>query len=466
MADTRSPGKPGPRAVLPCGQVGARMRPNSPPEYESLRPASADGDLALTGGIKYHHSMKIWLKLFIGAVLGIVLGYLLPEANGTVLRVLGWLEGMAIRIGRYALVPVLFFSLVIAIYELRQDKRFWGHIFRTLLFVLGTTAFLIALGIIVTQIFTPGRIRIPREEQTEVAALEISRNFQELFPSNMFNALAGDGEYLFPFFIFAFFLGLGLSYDRNYSRPVISLIDSLSRIFYHVSAFFSEILSPVLIVLAAYWAVRFRETLKSGVFMELILLLGIFSAALAFVVFPLLLYFIKPKINPWAILYGSLGPALAAFFSGDINFSLPVLMQHAKENLGIRRRSNTITLSLYSVFGRAGSAAVAASAFIVVINSYSSLGVTTADLLSIGLKALAISFLLVRRPGDGAYAALAVLCMSYGRGYEAGYLILKPLAFYLIAVGTFLDVMLSCFSSFVLARFAGFQEDRTLRHYI
>jgi Na+/H+-dicarboxylate symporter len=109
---------------------------------------------------------------------------------------------------------------------------------------------------------------------------------------------------------------------------------------------------------------------------------------------------------------------------------------------------------------------VAASAFIVIINSYSSLGVTTADLLSIGLKALTLSFLLVRHPGDGAYTALAVLCMSYGRDYEAGYLILKPLAFYLIAAGTFIDVTLSCFSTFVLARLTGFQEDRTLRHHI
>jgi Na+/H+-dicarboxylate symporter len=416
--------------------------------------------------IKYHHYMKIWFKLFIGAVLGIVLGYLLPENNETVLRVLGWLEGMAIRIGRYSLVPLLFFSLLIAIYELRQAKRFWRDVFRTLLFVLGTAVFLISLGIIVTLFFTPDHIPISREEQTEEVLLEVSRNFQELFPSNMFNALGGGGEYLFPVFIFAFFLGLGFSYERNYSRQVISLADSLSRIFYRIAVFISEILSPVLIVLAAYWAVRFRGTLKSGVFLELALFLGIFSAVLAFIVFPALLYFIKPKVNPWAVLYGSLGPALAGFFSGDINFSLPLLMHHARENLGVRRRSNMITLSLYASFGRAGSAMIAASSFVVIANSYSSLGLTTADLFSIGLRALVLSFLLARHPGDGAYAALAVLCASFGRGYEAGYLILKPLAFYLIAAGTFLDVMLSCFSTFVLAQLTGFQENRTPRHYI
>jgi hypothetical protein len=56
--------------------------------------------------------------------------------------------------------------------------------------------------------------------------------------------------------------------------------------------------------------------------------------------------------------------------------------------------------------------------------------------------------------------------MSYGQGYEAGYLILKPLAFYLIAVGTFLDVMIASFATYALAKSSGFQEDKSLRHFI
>jgi Na+/H+-dicarboxylate symporter len=282
----------------------------------------------------------------------------------------------------------------------------------------------------------------------------------------MFTVLASGGEYLFPVYVFAFFLGIGLSYDRNYSKQVISLVDSLSRIFYHIIALFSEILSPVLIALGAYWAVRYRGVIQAGVFRDLILLLGVFSLVLVFGIIPLLLYFIKPRINPWAVLYGSLGPAIAAFFSGDVNFTLPVLLRHVKENLGVRRRANTISLPLLATFGRAGSAMVAAVAFIVIIKSYSSLGITAADIVSIGFRALFISFFLARHPGEGAYTALAVLSLGYGRGFEAGYLILKPLAFYLIAVGTFLDVTLSSFAAFLLAKFSGFQEDKSPRHFI
>jgi Na+/H+-dicarboxylate symporter len=143
-----------------------------------------------------------------------------------------------------------------------------------------------------------------------------------------------------------------------------------------------------------------------------------------------------------------------------------VLFQHLKENLGIRRRSNTVTVTLFAVFGRAGSAMVATVAFIVIINSYSSLGISISDIFVIASRALIISFLLGSRPGDGAYIALAVLCMGYGRGFEAGYLILKPLAFYLIATGTFLDVMISSVAAFVISRWSGFQEDRNLKQFI
>jgi Na+/H+-dicarboxylate symporter len=410
--------------------------------------------------------MKVWLKLLVGSLLGVLLGFLLPYENQKVLEVLGLLENIVIRIGRYAAVPLLVFSLTIAIYELRQDGHFWRLVFRSFLLMLGVSVFVIAAGIMVTLVFPPARIPILIEEQVEPVFLTVSQGILDLFPSNMFSALVTDGVYLLPVCIFAFFLGVGLSYDRNYTKQVISLIDSCSRIFYHIASFFSEILGLGIIILGAYWAVRYHGALRADVFRELIVLLGIFSAVLGLGILPLFLYFLKPKTNPWVQLYGSLGPALAAFFSGDINFTLPLLLRHVKENLGARRRSNTITLSLFTNFGRAGSAMVAAAAFIVIIKSYSSLGVTFADVFSIGFRALAISFLLARHPGDAAFTALAVLCIGYGRGFEAGYLILKPLAFYLIAIGTFLDVMIASFSTYALAKMSDFQEDKDMRHFI
>jgi len=410
--------------------------------------------------------MKVWLKFLIGAFLGMVLGFLLPSDNEAVSNTITWLGELAIRIGRYALVPILVFSLTIAVYELRQDGQFWGIVFKTFVVMICSSVFVIFAGILVTLVFPPSRIPILVVEQAEAISLNTMYNILQVFPSNMFAAVLSDGIYLLPICVFAFFLGMGLSYDKNYTKPIISIVDSLSRIFYHIASFFSEILGFVMIVLSAYWAIRFHTALSAEVFRDIILLLGIFSAVLGFGILPLFLYLLRPKVNPWKVLYGSLAQALAGFFSGDINFTMPVLLRSLKENLGIRRRSNTITVSIFSIFGRAGSASVAAIAFIVIINSYSSLGITMSDVFTIGLSALMISFLLAGYPGTGAYVALAVLSIGFGRGFEAGYLLMRPIFFYLIAVGTFLDVMITSVASCAIGYSSGFREKREPKHFI
>ncbi len=398
--------------------------------------------------------------------MGVILGFVLPEENQSVTAALEWLNRFAIQIGRYVLVPVLLFALVIAVYELRQDNKFWRLVFRTFFSIIICTTSIVVLGILVTNIFPPARIPILMEEQQELVALNLRERIFEIFPSNMFSVLSSGGIYLLPLCIFALFLGIGLSYDKIYTKPVISIIDSLSRIFYHIASLFSEMLGFVIIVLGAYWAVLFHGALKADVYRDIILLLGIFSIVLCFVMLPLCLYFLKPRVNPWAILYGSIAPSLAAFFSGDINFSIPVLLRHSKENLGIQRRANTVVITLFTNFGRAGSAMVAAVAFILIIRSYSSLQIPMETNLYIMLQAILISFLIANHPGDGAFTVLAVLCMGFGRGFEAGYLILKPIAFYLIAIGTFIDITLTSFAAYVISRISGFQEDKDIRHFI
>jgi len=409
--------------------------------------------------------MKVWIKLLIGAILGIALGHFLPD-NQRVTDSLVWLEQFVLSIGRYAIIPVLVFSLTISVYELRQDGQFWPLVIKNLLLIAVISMLVIGIGVLSTLAFPTARIPVMAEEQLDVIRLDVAQNIKDLFPNNMFSALAGEGVYLFPVYVFAFFFGMGLSYDKSYSKPIISITDSLSRIFLYILSFFIEILGFMMIVLSAYWMIRFKVVLQAGIFFNLVLLLGFIAAVLGFGILPLFLYFIRPKVNPWRVLYGSLGPAIAAFFSGDINFTLPVLMRHIKENFGVRRRSNVVSLSLFSSFCRAGSAMVAVVAFIFIYKSYSRMPIGSSVVMSIGIRAFVISFLLARHPGDGAYTALAVLCLGYGQGFEAGCLILKPMAFYLIAVGTFLDVMIASFSAYAIARLNGYIEVKSMKHFV
>ena len=411
--------------------------------------------------------MKVWFKLLMGSILGLLLGRFMPSENQQLLDILVWLSDLAIKIGRYAVVPIILFSLTIAVYELRQTGSFWPLVFRSILVILGSSVFVIGIGLLVISFFPFIRIPVLSGEDVETIALNLKESVNLLFPANMFSALVSDGIYLFPICVFAFFVGMGLSYDRSFSKSIIGLVDSLSRIFYYIGMFFSEILGLVIIVLSAYWAVRYRDILQDSRFLALISLLGVLSAVMGFVLLPLFLYFIGGKQYSFSAVYSSLGPALTAFFSGDINFTLPVLIQHAKENLGIRRRSIAVTAPLFTTFGRAGSAMVAAVAFMVIIKSYSSLEISRSVVISIGLNALFLSLCLARYPGSGAYIALAVLCQNFGDDVTAsGYLVLKPLAFFLISIGTFLDIMISFFASYAIGKISNLQEDRSPKNFI
>ncbi len=422
--------------------------------------------LTNTSRIKYSLQMKVWIKILAGSILGIVLGVLLPHNDPNVTSALIWLEALALRLGQYILAPLLFFSLAISIFELRKDDRMWPIIFKTMGIILGSALLLTGIGLLVVNIFPPGRVPILKEGMKEAITLDVSQSILDLFPENAFSALFGSGAWLAPISVFAFFLGAGLSYEKTHAKTITNLVDSLARVFYYVSAFFSELLGILMIALAAYWAVEFREALKLEVFHDILILFGLTSAITAFLVMPLCLYLFGPKTNPWKPLYGSIGPAITALFSGNYNFCIPVLFRHAKENHGVRRRVNTLSITLFSLFARAGSTMIAVMALFIILRSYSSLALEVGDIIGIGLTTIGISLVLSRHPGTGAYTALAVLCAWYGRDYEAGYLILKPIAFYLAAMGTLIDVVFASLGTWAIGKLEGAQEEKEVIHYI
>jgi Na+/H+-dicarboxylate symporter len=408
--------------------------------------------------------MKIWLKLAIGAALGAILGCLLPENHPVIMKIMTFLKDLALGAGRYTAVPLMVFSLTIGIYELRQEGKFWALLLRCFAMLVLSSVFIIALGIGAALLFSRDRIPVLVEQQAEEIIFSPAKNLLDVFPQNIF--FLNDGGYLFPLCVFSFFLALGLCFDKNYTKLAVSLTDSLSRIFFSIASFFSEIFGLLVIALSAYWAVQYKEVISTGIFAPVIRMLTILALILAGLVLPVMLFFIKKVKNPWKTLYGSLGPAIGAFFSGDYNFSIPLLITHLKENLGIRRRASAVTVALFSTFGRSGSAMTACVAFIVIVRSYSSLGISLSSIVSIGITAFFLSFLLARNSADAAFTALAVLCARYGHGFESSYLILKPLAFYLISVGVFIDIVTAALGSFAVACLTGFQENRPAARHI
>ncbi len=77
--------------------------------------------------------MKLWLKYLIGIGVGLVLALILPPSSVQSQATLDFIVDLVIRVGRYTLVPVLFFSVAVSAFKLRDEKQ----LYRTTAWTLG-----------------------------------------------------------------------------------------------------------------------------------------------------------------------------------------------------------------------------------------------------------------------------------------------------------------------------------------
>lgn len=394
--------------------------------------------------------MKIWIKILVGSIIGIVLGALLPGSEG-VREVFDYLTRLSIQMGRYVVFPLAFFGLLIGTHELRRERVMLPVYGRLALYLVGSTLLLVLVGMLTVLLFAPERVPIIVEEEQAQRLPGLGQMLLSLFPENLFQALVGAGSLLLPLLFLAFLLGVNLNYDLRVTSPVIQLADSLCRIFYHVNSLLCELFAFAMLVLAAHFLI----TLKGAdltLFRQMLVILGIDTALIVFAVYPALLYFLGERGNPYKWLYALIAPALVAFFSGDNYLAVSMLTKHGKESLGVPRRLGATVYPLFAVFGRAGSAMVAAATFLLVLKSYSSLEISFLQFLWTLLFSLIVSLGLGSVPGLGAYVALSALCTIYGKGLQEGYLILRPMAALMVSFGALLDVLTSGLISWLIAK--------------
>lgn len=409
--------------------------------------------------------MKIWIKYILAASLGILAAFLLPFNISNVQKTIDFLTEMSLRFGRYMLLPFLFFSMTLAIYKLRNT----GKLFHTTAYVVAisliSSLLLVVLGVITTLMIKLPRIPISVEKMTSSANLDIPTRLMELLPYSSFSVFL-DGSFLLPLFIFAGFIGAGCASDANASKLTVNLLDSLSKVFFAVMSFFVDMFAFAIIFITCTWTLAFKDILRSGVFTPLILLLAGEFVLIALIVYPLVLKLFFKEKTPYRVLYASIASLVAAFFSADINISLGVAIKHLKESLGVKRRIAAVAAPVFSVFARGGTALVTATAFIVILRSYSGLAIPFAEIVWIAFISFLISFFLGGIPIGGAFLSLTVLCTLYGRGFDATYLLLKPIAFILGSFATAIDASTMIFGSYLVGSRLKLNEYRELKKYI
>lgn len=394
--------------------------------------------------------MKIWLKYLIGIALGIISAFVIPVDSPTAQSVLNFISDLVIRFGRYIIIPLLFFSVATSIYKLREENQLLKTSIWTFSTIIISSLGLTLLGIISALLIKLPRIPITVEKINEASQFNWQTLLTKLFPYSALETLL-DGSYLLPCFIFAGLVGGAAASDKNDSKVAFSLFESLSKVFYTVLAFVIDILCVGMVAIMARWTINLRHIFELKVYNYLILVLFVDFVLITFVIYPIILRTLCHDHHPFKVIYASIAPLMVAFFSGDTNLTLGLNMHHGKENLGIRRRVNSVSFPLFAIFGRGGSALVQSICFVLIMRSYSYLGITILDVLWITGISFALSFALAEIPSGGPFFAITIMCSLYGRGFETGYLLLRNVAPIICAFAAAIDCITAIVGSYIVA---------------
>jgi Na+/H+-dicarboxylate symporter len=409
--------------------------------------------------------MKLWIKYLIGIVLGVLCAIVFPLDSAGASAVLSFITDMIIRFGRYIVIPLMFFTALIAVYKLRDIKILLKTGAWTTGIIIASSFLLTLIGLLSILIIRLPRIPITGEKEATSFSLNPGDIVRALFPYSAFSTLE-NGSLLFASFLFASFIGGACTGDKIAFKPIITLSDSLSKLCYNIATLFTEILSIGMIAIMCKWAVQFRTVIAGGVFVPFILLLTADFLIVAFVVYPLIIYYVCNDPHPYRVLYASICSVLVAFFSGDTNLTLPLNIRHGKESLGIRRRINGVTYPLFSVFARGGAGLVTTAGFIMIWRSYSSLNIPFTDVLWLLFTSFGLSLLLGGFPSGGAFIALTALCIKYSCGFESGFQLLKPAAPIICSFAAAFDALTAMFGSYLVAVKTKMIEHHSIPHFI
>lgn len=410
-------------------------------------------------------TMKLWLKYAFGIAMGAILYIALPPSmiHGT--AVISFLADISQKIGAYALILTLVAGLPISAFRLSEKGSFARPYFRSLLFFIAGLLLASALGIAAAMIARPAPLPLVSESGT-IQSLDPLELLRATFPANIFSVFPGATTWFLPIALFALAFGLALAHDPVMSRPILPTLDVLSRAAYLINTFITEILGILLIPVSLYLFLSLRNSGFPPEYRGIILFSVASTIACVAGVFPLAYRIFGGRRNPYAMLYGMLGPLLASAASSSMLFSSGTSLRHISENLGVKRDRNALLFPSALIVGRIGSAFIVAAAFISMLLSYSRNSPSIGQL--IGIAVLVPLAVIVGSAGlrSDVLLMLSLSCALFGQGFQNGATLLVPVALPLSMCAAVLDTAWMMFSVSLLAELRGERSSKKARNYI
>ena len=320
--------------------------------------------------------MKMYQKILIAMIVGVVSGWLLPELT-VIYKPIGTLF---IRALKFLIVPLVLASLVSGVVSLGDFNKLGRIGAKTFVYFLLTTLVAISTGLILAVLIQPGMVEGIQTAATFSAPQKSSfiQVLYNIIPTNMVDALAS-GNMLAIIFM-SILIGFGLTKlkslpiknedekNSNPAQPLINVFESINQLMMVVTDWVLRT-SPIGIwaLIAQLIATTGLATLKPLAIYIMTVLIGLLVHAL--VVIPVIVS-IMTKKKPLDILRQNSAGVLTAFSAASSAASLPLVLQSLVSRTNVSQHVTSFVMPLGITVNMNGTALYQAVATVFIAQLY------------------------------------------------------------------------------------------------
>lgn len=412
----------------------------------------------------FKKSIPLYLKILIGMIAGVLLGFV-AVACGSPQLIVDWVQPWGtifIRLLKLIAIPIVVVSLVKGITGLKDLSRLSRMGVRTILIYIGTTFLAISIGLVIANTVAPGNL-FPRDkadtfrQKYETTITEKSRQANEmrqagpldglveLVPENIVT-VAGDNSKMLQIIFVTILFGVALvAIDKEKSGRIIPLFDALNDLTLKVIDF---------IMLFAPWGVL---ALMAGLVVDssgdinMFKALGLYAGTVVFglllliaVVYPTLIHFFT-RVKVRDFFRAAFPVQLLAFSTSSSAATLPVTLEQTERELKVPNEVASFVLPVGVTINMDGTSCYQAIAALFIAQVMG-IDLSLIDMLTIVLMTTLSSIGTPGVPG-GSVVMLVMVLTSVGIPSEGLVLILgidRPLDMLRTVVNVTGDMTVSC----------------------
>lgn len=307
--------------------------------------------------------MKLWMKIFIGLILGAITGLFLG-GNAVYLKPVGTLFLNMINM---IIVLLILSSMVVGVTSIHDPQKLGRVGGKSIGIYLSTTLFAITIGVIAANLLDlGGGLGLQVRETVEIKTVSLSEIVISIIPSNPIAAMVkGD---ILQVIVFAAFLGLAINFAGERGKPLLNMFESLADVMYRLTSIVMEF-SPIGVFGLMAWV---TGTFGLSLFLPLLKFLFLYYVVCIFHFFAIYGSMLRgfARLGIWPFIKGMGDAIMMGLSTCSSAATLPVAMHCAQENLGVSRSISSFVLPLGITMNMNGGAIYQIMSAVFIANAY------------------------------------------------------------------------------------------------